>query len=160
MNNFKVGDTVKRVIDPMNTMSIGTAHKVLRADDGHLWFDGIFGGWSAENFELVESAPEQPKRHKHADLIIAWANGAEIQYNGAMGWADLRNPSFELEFEYRIKPTPKPNIEFVESYSLGDNNSDGKYYALRDKLEGTKVKFTFDGETEKLIAVELVSSAS
>jgi hypothetical protein len=46
-------------------------------------------------------------RHKHADVIIAWANGEKIQfkYEGG-GWADetATSPEWFDDFEYRIKP--------------------------------------------------------
>jgi hypothetical protein len=44
------------------------------------------------------------KPHKHRDLIIAWANGAEIQYKPQNTWIDLSSPSWNYSFEYRIKP--------------------------------------------------------
>lgn len=49
-------------------------------------------------------------RHKHADAIIAWANGEEIQYKGNFGmWTDWDSkgqmgPTFHPDSEYRIKP--------------------------------------------------------
>lgn len=52
-------------------------------------------------------------KHKHAELIIAWANGAEIEYFSPntreftpiwLGWG-WDTP---LVKEYRIKPTPRP----------------------------------------------------
>ena len=52
---------------------------------------------------------KENKRHKHADLIIAWANGAVIQYKlGAGVWEDSVNnaPSWALTGVYRIKPKP------------------------------------------------------
>lgn len=47
------------------------------------------------------------QRHKHADLIHAWAEGAEIQLRKNFGdWIDLHNnvPSWNSDYEYRIKP--------------------------------------------------------
>lgn len=51
------------------------------------------------------------KPHTHKDLIIAWANGAEIQEyvrpiscNCVFGWTDCPNPSWEAYNAYRIKP--------------------------------------------------------
>jgi hypothetical protein len=51
------------------------------------------------------------KPHKHAELIKAWADGAEIQEYiltmGAdceFGWTDTINPTWKQETEYRIKP--------------------------------------------------------
>lgn len=46
----------------------------------------------------------EKKPHKHADLIHAWANGAEIQFKGAEGWFNARNPTWHDDTEYRIKP--------------------------------------------------------
>ena len=45
-------------------------------------------------------------RHKHADLIHAWAEGKEIQYysNIFKDWLDLSEPSWNLGDEYRLKP--------------------------------------------------------
>jgi hypothetical protein len=55
-------------------------------------------------------------KHKHADLIIAWANGAEIQFNTGDKWYDcIRNdPAWELNVEYRIKPEEmKPVVRWL-----------------------------------------------
>lgn len=52
-------------------------------------------------------------KHKHAELIKAWADGAEIQckqfkYGDEYEWVDDDNPYWSVSFEYRIKPTPRP----------------------------------------------------
>ena len=45
-------------------------------------------------------------RHVHADIIIAWANGEEIQTNDIGNWRKFIDPSyiFMPDCEYRIKP--------------------------------------------------------
>ncbi len=44
------------------------------------------------------------KQHKHHDLIIAWAKGAEIQLQYLDGiWEDVAIPSWADDVEYRIK---------------------------------------------------------
>ena len=45
-------------------------------------------------------------RHKHADIIIAWANGEEIQTNDIGSWREFIDPNyiFMPDCEYRIKP--------------------------------------------------------
>jgi hypothetical protein len=45
-------------------------------------------------------------KHKHADLIHAWADGAEIQTNDIGEWRDLVEATyiFNPHFDYRIKP--------------------------------------------------------
>ena len=51
------------------------------------------------------------KPHKHAELIKAWADGAEIQLKGRNNeWIDIF-PDWQDECEYRIKPESKPDIE-------------------------------------------------
>ena len=49
------------------------------------------------------------QRHKHADVIIAWANGAEIEAlsSADRGWLVTRNPTWSEDVEYRVKPPPK-----------------------------------------------------
>ena len=47
--------------------------------------------------------------HKHAELIKAWADGAEIQYNIGLGWKDYSSPQKtpswgEPCIQFRIKP--------------------------------------------------------
>jgi len=52
---------------------------------------------------FVENVPE---RHKHADAIIAWANGAKIEYRSSPknDWCGVQFPYWVPEFEYRVKP--------------------------------------------------------
>jgi len=52
---------------------------------------------------------EQPTPHPHKDLIIAWANGAQIQRKYALTgeWADVSgSPLWSPDTEHRIKPEP------------------------------------------------------
>lgn len=46
------------------------------------------------------------KPHKHAALIKAWADGAQIQNRHSLrdGWLDIPNPGWYADEEYRIKP--------------------------------------------------------
>ena len=51
------------------------------------------------------------QRHKHADVIIAWAEGKDLQVRGSSAekWSDLSlaTPNFYDYWEYRIKPPAK-----------------------------------------------------
>ena len=51
-------------------------------------------------------------RHKHADLIIAWASGQEIEYKEPemRMWFKWDSTSWNDELEYRIKPEWWENI--------------------------------------------------
>ena len=51
------------------------------------------------------------KPHKHAELIKAWADGAEIQFKfeHLAEWQTLNDvPRWDERIEYRIKPEPEP----------------------------------------------------
>lgn len=48
------------------------------------------------------------KPHKHAECIIAWANGYEIEYyeSGSGRWYLTSEPTWNKHGQYRIKPQP------------------------------------------------------
>ena len=54
---------------------------------------------------------------KHADVIRAWLNGAEVQfYNTDLGvWVDVKDPSFISYFDYR----PRTDNFFVIAKKRG-----------------------------------------
>lgn len=50
------------------------------------------------------------KPHKHAEVIKAWADGAEIECRCPVnnsGWLPTNAPSWFEDYEYRVKPQPK-----------------------------------------------------
>lgn len=77
--------------------------------------------------------------HKHAELIKAWADGAEIEYWGVYDnrWFDATCPDWNPDFTYRIKPEPKPDV--VNMYDLR-----------------LRIRLTFDGDTCKLKNAEVL----
>jgi len=92
-------------------------------------------------------------RHKHADEIIAWANGAEIQIyvskRGDWMWVDTCEPMWLESAKYRIKPEPKPDV--VVRY--GAKLRGGLYV---EPWGNPNLKLTFDGETGELKAAEVL----
>lgn len=50
-------------------------------------------------------------KHKHYDVIVAWAAGAKIQFRRPNyiweDWENQHTPGFSEDFEYRIKPEPR-----------------------------------------------------
>lgn len=73
-------------------------------------------------------------KHKHAELIHAWADGAEIQvfYNDTKTWGGVDNPNWHESLEYRIKPEGKKAvmniIELAEQAGLAYKTPNGKYW--------------------------------
>src|SRR5690606_5521425 len=58
--------------------------------------------------------------HKHAELIKAWADGAEIQIKLSDGiWKDIEYPNWGTYVEYRVKPEEDPYRELKEAYKAG-----------------------------------------
>ena len=99
------------------------------------------------------------KPHKHAELIKAWADGAEIQYfDHEEGWINQLHPAWYVDTEYRIKPEPKPDYVSTRRVFLKYCDSFG-YYAETENnaLSGrpNNIRFTFDGETGELKSAEV-----
>ena len=86
------------------------------------------------------------KPHKHAELIKAWADGAEIQRKVHGEWEDCQ-PKWDEYADYRIKPEPKPDVvKYVKTEAIKDGicrwDSTDLVYA--------NLKLIWDGETGKL----------
>ena len=96
-------------------------------------------------------------RHKHADLIHAWAEGAEIEMKSRISgnWLPLDGlgiMEWNKDTEYRIKPEPKTDVvRFWEAKSEGVSVCGSKDGCAKDNL-----KLTFDGETGKLKSAEAI----
>ena len=90
-------------------------------------------------------------KHKHYDFIVAWANGAEIEYlDNALGsvWHQTKEPAWREHYQYRIKPVPKPDV--VRYAFVTNLASDPR------RKQAENLILTFDGETGKLIKAEVL----
>lgn len=100
------------------------------------------------------------KPHKHKDLIIAWANGAEIEVrsNCTGEWSRAEMPSWFLHMEYRIKPEPKPDFVLYAWVDEENANVNDTYvsYSQRLQMNHHNLRLTFDGETGKLKKAEVI----
>lgn len=85
-------------------------------------------------YEEVEY-PNPP--HKHKDLIIAWANGADIEFwsEVCQGWKEICKPTWTEDFNYRIKPKQPSEIEKIE---IEMRELSEKQKELADKLSKLK----------------------
>ena len=108
------------------------------------------------------------KPHKHAELIKAWADGAEIQYRYYMHtsskgdihseWMNEENPDWNLDREYRIKPEPKPD---VVKYVMFNTETREPFLVSMVKADSflfqSKVLMVrMDGETGELKSAEVL----
>lgn len=101
-------------------------------------------------------------RHKHADLIHAWAEGAEIERRSPLGaWfsvMDCDAITWDAGCEYRIKPEKKPD---VVKHGFIELSASGRYVNCIDTsgpfaAAGANMRFTFSGETGELIKAEVI----
>ncbi len=91
--------------------------------------------------------------HPHADVIKAWADGAQTQYYALGEWHDMVNePIWYRDQQYRIKPEPKPDfVVYPHVAQYRAENGYGRAMLVKDKL-----KLTFDGETGELKSAEVL----
>ncbi len=100
------------------------------------------------------------KPHKHAELIKAWADGAEIQFKSALKeeWHDAEgNPDWHENLEYRIKPEPKPDVVLGHHfYAEPSLHTPSRWCIVSDQDKDNNILLTFDGETGELKSAEVL----
>jgi hypothetical protein len=90
--------------------------------------------------------------HKHATLIKAWADGAQIELwlPEPNRWEGITDPSWDDSFKYRIKPEFKPDV--VKTCAATEFCA----YYHDDFGVAHNLKLTFDGQTGDLKAAEVL----
>ena len=81
-------------------------------------------------------------KHKHYDLIVAWANGAKIEarLNGGE-WHELTTPAWNgIDTEYRIKREPKPDVVKYLIWGLKS------WVEVDDQIGHQCIKIVIDGK--------------
>ena len=103
-------------------------------------------------------------KHKHAELIKAWADGAEIQwrYSNALSneWHDFDTPE---RFDHknlclRIKPKQKPDIEkfFILESNLILGLRFNEIAGFKKQSHEDWIRVIFDAETAKIKSAEVL----
>ena len=93
------------------------------------------------------------KPHIYAELIKAWADGAEIELKHNGKWIDAGQQITWYECnEYRLKPQPKPD-NVVEKYICYDSFKNN-YYAIFDNKPN--IRIIFHGETGNIKKIEVL----
>ena len=94
------------------------------------------------------------KPHKYAELIKAWADGAEIEVlDNYMEWKDIgAYTSWHEQSVYRIKPTPiKIDVVMFQHIRLSPRGN-----VLAHPDEKPNIKYIFDGETRQVKSAEVL----
>lgn len=111
MKQFKVGDKVKRVTSSFHNIQAGSIYII---ENITLRLKDVEGQYDPKGFELVEEPQYPNPPHKHRDLIIAWAEGADIEIRMGNVWFTDYTPNWG-DNEYRIKPTRSAKDIEIES---------------------------------------------
>jgi hypothetical protein len=102
------------------------------------------------------------KPHKHAELIKAWVEGAEIEWvyatqgDGTKLWAAIPHPVWYESHEYRIKPEPKPDRSVLMNFKPSKDFPMALVLDWCKEHEQPTLKLTFDGETGELKSAEVL----
>lgn len=115
-------------------------------------YKGTPGPWifdaPLDQYELAVK-PAEPiiKKRKHANVIIAWANGEDVQvsHNNSEVWINTDSPLWTEESLYRVKPKEETKYYVARSNCLINSN---EQYA--------NIKMTFCGSTGDLLSVEKI----
>lgn len=114
-------------------------------------YKGTPGPWNFDNnpdrYTLVEVPVEPNKKRKHADVIIAWANGEDVQVleSHSSVWRDIPHPQWNEASEYRVKPKEETKYYVARVNCLINSNE-----------QDANVKMTFCGSTGNLLSVEKI----
>ena len=94
------------------------------------------------------------KPHKHAEVIKAWADGAEIQYchPHTNEWLNVDEPNWCSGIVYRIKPEPDQISYLLLNYPHKD-----KWFEHDYPCEHDCIKIVRDRKTGKLKSAEVIS---
>jgi hypothetical protein len=108
-------------------------------------------------------------KHKHYDMIVAWAEGRTIQnFNDRkMRWEDITgDPYWVSSFQYRIKPEPKPDLKLYFEVAKYTSEKDKPFLFLHRECmnpENNRIdsisqnlRLIFDGETGELKSAEVL----
>jgi len=123
-----------------------------QAEGKRFIYKGVTGPFvfdlSPNAYTLVEE-PVEPvsKKRKHADVIIAWANGEDVQVRQSWksDWSNTSTPQFSDTHEYRVKPKEQTNYYIARSTCL-----------INSTEQDANVKMVFCGSTGNLLSVEKV----
>ena len=78
-------------------------------------------------------------KHKHYDMIVAWANGEEVEMFSCGEWQRLTNPiCWSEESTYRIKPKRVKKEGWLNIYKLNHHTTKRVGYIFDTKEAADK----------------------
>jgi len=97
-------------------------------------------------------------KHKHCELIKAWAEGAEIEYLFISEWKPIEKPSWDEKTEYRVKPNIEtwyyPIVSNDHSFEYMSSTGINKLHNVDEEFKGKAVEVLY--ENGIIINVKLI----
>jgi hypothetical protein len=98
--------------------------------------------------------------HKHAELIKAWADGAEVEMWDGESWLPRESPYWNEAIVYRIKPEPKPDVVMYARVHAPRNGNIAAYitnaFVNAEAVGQPNLRIYYCGETGKLKKAEVL----
>lgn len=97
-------------------------------------------------------------KHKHCEVIKAWAEGSKIQYSdNGQEWWDAEHPSWVVSYKYRVKPKecPKSTLAYeqlcaiVNKVAVESSNEGSATRIAREAANQAITHFIESGEMTK-----------
>lgn len=150
MREFKVGDKVKVIEQAKYGMlPVDYCGKITQIKEkGSILVDNKLGGWfygnSGGELELINKYPNPP--HKHAELIKAWADGANIQFYSQLSnkWKNCNNnnPSWFENMQYRIESND-PNEDKIKKLKKVIDKASEEINNAKEQLEKLENEYDY-----------------
>lgn len=85
--------------------------------------------------------------HVHAEVIRAYADGAEVEFFDGLGWKFIERPTFYKDIKYRAKPRTFPIGEWEAPLPETTAPQVGQYYYAPElMMEGFTCAYTWRGD--------------
>ena len=105
--------------------------------------------------KAMSNTKDTKKSHRWAEVIKAWADGAEIEFrHHGDKWNVDMSPTWEDHIEYRVKPEkvfPTTTLGYSDLYTIYQQNDIGIEDSCKDVADAAIKRFIESGEMAKWI---------
>ena len=93
---------------------------------------------------------------KHGEVILAWANGAEVEVKGHISgkWRGIDRPAFDTQYEHRVKPAPtyqERQAQWVKETGIKVGDTVWIVRGFENEEGGCDVSMNREGEMDNLV---------
>lgn len=108
------------------------------SDGAERWIDA-----GSDEYSLIDEKMKTTP-HKYSELIHAWADGAEIKFWVGDKWVHIKNPRWDEDYKYRVKPQETKRYFHVDNFDLDNNSVEGMMWEEDQAMSGNYIEITYD----------------